>query len=152
MGGFVIQLFVKNKTTVHRAPWWLALTFIEPQVMRNRHGCSFTWHAIALNTNSNDYAALLFPHLNCGYFICHVPMRLFILPISVATRSRCICIAVLPSPSRPSSRSAPASRSQGLTLVHFSAQRKHVLWDTLGAWFPPSLLDRGTPGSVTKTA
>jgi len=22
---------------------------------------------------------------------------------------------------------------QGLTLVHFSAQRKHILWDTLGA-------------------
>ena len=22
---------------------------------------------------------------------------------------------------------------QGLTLVHFSAQRKHILWDTFGA-------------------
>jgi len=22
---------------------------------------------------------------------------------------------------------------QGLTLVHYSAQRKHILWDTLGA-------------------
>ena len=33
---------------------------------------------------------------------------------------------------------------QGLTLVHFSAQRKHILWDTFGAWFSPSLLDRGT--------
>jgi len=22
---------------------------------------------------------------------------------------------------------------QGLTLVHFSAQRKHILWDALGA-------------------
>ena len=22
---------------------------------------------------------------------------------------------------------------QGLTLVHFSAQRRHILWDTLGA-------------------
>jgi hypothetical protein len=22
---------------------------------------------------------------------------------------------------------------QGLTLVHFSAQREHILWDTLGA-------------------
>jgi hypothetical protein len=24
-------------------------------------------------------------------------------------------------------------RDQGLTLVHYSAQRKHILWDTLGA-------------------
>ena len=24
-------------------------------------------------------------------------------------------------------------RWQGLTFVHFSAQRKHLLWDTLGA-------------------
>ena len=23
--------------------------------------------------------------------------------------------------------------TQGLTLVHFSAQRKHILWDTVGA-------------------
>jgi len=35
---------------------------------------------------------------------------------------------------------APAPRrhhrvaaQQGLTLVHYSAQRKHILWDTLGA-------------------
>jgi len=27
-------------------------------------------------------------------------------------------------------KSAP---SQGLTLVHYSAQRKHILWHTLGA-------------------
>ena len=33
---------------------------------------------------------------------------------------------------------------QGLTLVHFSGQRKHSLWDTFGACFSPSLLDRGT--------
>jgi hypothetical protein len=32
---------------------------------------------------------------------------------------------------------------QGLTLVHFSAQRKHKLWDTFGAWLSTSLLDRG---------
>ena len=25
---------------------------------------------------------------------------------------------------------------QGLTLVHFSAQRKHCLWDTLGGFTP----------------
>ena len=37
---------------------------------------------------------------------------------------------------------------QGLTLVHFSAQCKHVLLDTLGA----CLLDRGTHEGVTKTA
>jgi len=41
---------------------------------------------------------------------------------------------------------------QGLTLVHFLAQSKHILCDTLGARFPPSLLDRGTQGGVTKTA
>ena len=27
-----------------------------------------------------------------------------------------------------------AARSQGLTLLHFSAQRKHFLWDTLGTF------------------
>jgi hypothetical protein len=45
-------------------------------------------------------------------------------------------------------------RVQGLTLVHFSAQRKHVLLDALGACFSPSLLDRGTRGGVkySKTA
>jgi hypothetical protein len=26
-----------------------------------------------------------------------------------------------------------AATTQGLTLVHFSAQRKHILWNTLGA-------------------
>ena len=41
---------------------------------------------------------------------------------------------------------------QGLTLVHYSAQRKHILWDTLGASFSPSLLDRGTRRGVTNTA
>jgi hypothetical protein len=41
---------------------------------------------------------------------------------------------------------------QGLTLVHISAQRKHILRDTLGARCSPSLLDRGTHGGVTKTA
>jgi len=41
---------------------------------------------------------------------------------------------------------------QGLTLVHFSAQRKHILLDTLGALFSPSLLDRRTRGGVTKAA
>jgi RNA 3'-terminal phosphate cyclase-like protein len=40
----------------------------------------------------------------------------------------------------------------GLTLVHVSSQCKHILWDTLGASFPPSLLDRGTWGGVTKPA
>ena len=32
-----------------------------------------------------------------------------------------------------STRSHPATRDQGLTLVHYSAQRKHILWDRLGA-------------------
>ena len=41
---------------------------------------------------------------------------------------------------------------QGLTLVHFSAQRKHILWDRLGARFSFSLSDWGIPGGVTKTA
>jgi len=41
---------------------------------------------------------------------------------------------------------------QGLTLVHYSAQRKHILWDALGASFPPSLLDSGTRRGVKKTA
>ena len=33
-----------------------------------------------------------------------------------------------------------------------SAQRKHILWDTLGACICPSLLDRGARVDVTKTA
>jgi hypothetical protein len=41
---------------------------------------------------------------------------------------------------------------QGLTLVHFSVQRKQIWWDTLAAWFSPSPLDRGTREGVTKTA
>jgi len=45
-----------------------------------------------------------------------------------------------------------AGRGQGLTLVHFSAQRKHIWWDTLGAQFPPCLLDWGTRGGATKTS
>jgi hypothetical protein len=49
-----------------------------------------------------------------------------------------------------SAAAAPAAASdQGLTLLHFSARRKHI---TLGTWFPPLLLDRGTRGDVTKTA
>ena len=45
----------------------------------------------------------------------------------------------LPSSSQPMARSlnsvsaANPTDDQGLTLVHFSAQRKHVLLDTLGA-------------------
>ena len=31
------------------------------------------------------------------------------------------------------SRDSNAVYGQGLTLVHFSAQREHSLWDTLGA-------------------
>jgi hypothetical protein len=45
-----------------------------------------------------------------------------------------------------------AADHQGLTLVHYSAQRKHILGDTLGASFSPSLSYRGTRGGVTKTA
>jgi len=45
-----------------------------------------------------------------------------------------------------------SASDQGLTLVNCSAQRKHVLWDTLGARISPSLLDKGTRGGVTKTA
>ena len=41
---------------------------------------------------------------------------------------------------------------QGLTLVYFSAQRKHILLDTLGACFSPSLLNRGMRRGVTITA
>jgi len=51
-----------------------------------------------------------------------------------------------PPPSRP----LPVPRV--LLSFTFSAQRKHLLWDTMGAWFNPSLLDRGTRGGVTKTA
>jgi len=34
-------------------------------------------------------------------------------------------------PSTPDTRGMLTGK--GLTLVHYSAQRKHVLWDTLGA-------------------
>jgi len=46
----------------------------------------------------------------------------------------------------------PEPAQQGLTLDHFSAQRKHMLWDTLGAQISPSPSDRGTRGGVTKTS
>ena len=55
-------------------------------------------------------------------------------------------------PRCPAPATAPAADHQGLTLVHFLAQRKHILLDTLGASFSPSLLDRGTRGGVTKMA
>ena len=32
---------------------------------------------------------------------------------------------------RVGDKAAKASKGQGLTLVHFSAQRKYFLWDTL---------------------
>jgi hypothetical protein len=56
--------------------------------------------------------------------------------------------------SRYSSFRSPSSDAgiQGLTLVHFSAQRNHILWDMLAARYFPSLLDRGTRGGLTKTA
>jgi len=41
---------------------------------------------------------------------------------------------------------SPTTSRQGLTLVHFSAQRKHILLDTLGASFFPGLLDRVDTG------
>ena len=41
---------------------------------------------------------------------------------------------------------------QGLTLVHFSARRTHILWDALGAGFSATLSDRGTWRGVTKMA
>jgi len=45
------------------------------------------------------------------------------------------------APSEVAARRPLAAPGQGLTLVHFSAQRKHFLWDTFGAWCSPSLLD-----------
>jgi len=47
---------------------------------------------------------------------------------------------------------ADATGTQGLTLVHFLAQRKQILLDTMGASFSLGLLDMGTRGGVTKTA
>jgi hypothetical protein len=41
---------------------------------------------------------------------------------------------------------------QGLTPVHFSAQRKHILWDAFGALFSLILFDSEIRGGVTKTA
>jgi len=45
-----------------------------------------------------------------------------------------------PDPNRKKKRRKPkkarktaGGKGQGLTLVHISAQRKHILWDTLGA-------------------
>jgi hypothetical protein len=60
----------------------------------------------------------------------------------------CSVAAALP----PAAIAACGPIVQGLTIIHFSAQRKHILWDTLGARVSPSLLDRGTRGGVTKTA
>jgi hypothetical protein len=49
-------------------------------------------------------------------------------------------------------RAAVTDDRQGLTLVHFSAHRKHLLRERMGAWFSPSLLDWGTRGGEAKTA
>ena len=62
------------------------------------------------------------------------------------------CSAGTAKASSAASAAANGASDQGLTLVHFWAQRELILWDTLGASFPPSLLDRGTRGGVTKTA
>jgi hypothetical protein len=45
-----------------------------------------------------------------------------------------------------------AAVGQGLTLVHFAAQHKHIMRDTLGPCFSPSPLDRGIRGGVSKAA
>jgi hypothetical protein len=42
------------------------------------------------------------------------------------------------------------AEGKGLTLVHFSAQLKHILWDTFGAWFCHSQLDRRKRGGDQK--
>jgi hypothetical protein len=39
--------------------------------------------------------------------------------------------AVEPAWSQPAAR--VVALEQGLTLVHYSAHRRHILWDTLGA-------------------
>jgi hypothetical protein len=35
---------------------------------------------------------------------------------------------------------------QGLTLVHFSAQRKHILLDTMGCMISPQSITQGDTG------
>jgi len=63
------------------------------------------------------------------------------------------CFHVLEAAAPPAAARLLAALGQGLTLVHFSAQRKHTLWGTFGAWLlSPSLSDRWTRGGVTKTA
>ena len=58
----------------------------------------------------------------------------------------------LPAARSAASWLACAASCQGLTFVHYFAQRKHISWDALGAWFPPCLLDRETWAGVIKTA
>ena len=60
--------------------------------------------------------------------------------------------STLPSCRVRSPRPRPRPRQGLTTLVHFLAQRKHILLDTLGASTPPSRLDRGTREGVPKTA
>jgi len=38
------------------------------------------------------------------------------------------------------------SPRQGLTLVHFSAQHKHVLWDNVGCMIIPQSIRQGDTG------
>ena len=47
---------------------------------------------------------------------------------------------------------AAIASHQGLTLVHFLTQCKHILWCMLGALLSASLLRRWSRGGVTKTA
>jgi len=82
----------------------------------------------ACDTSRNATASPALPmHLTSAAI---QPKKSIVVPNSSARRVGLISLLV--------------ASSQGLTLVHFSAQHKHSLWDTLSAWFPPSLLDRGT--------
>ena len=53
-------------------------------------------------------------------------------PLSVGAKPQRGC-SFRRVPCDPTLPDASAGDGQGLTLVHFSAQRKHILWDTSGA-------------------
>jgi len=98
----------------------------------HRYGHPLFRYGIWANDMGDDHIETVISHIDMGYLVT-------LLCPALAIRA-------------PWRMARAAAAAQGLTLVHFSAQHKHTVWDTLGAWFSPSLLDRGTRGSVPKMA
>ena len=58
----------------------------------------------------------------------------YLVTLYPTSPSACAFPSICPASLRASSFIFDASSTQGLTLVHFLAQRKHFLWDALGTF------------------